>query len=608
MTATPPSGAARSTSWALPIVAEDLDADGDVDLAAAGDDNVALLYNTGAGDFANTSTGYLGGEVLGLVASDIDRDDDMDLLIPLDVVPKRIEFLRNVGGEDGFDPLPLFIGGPAYDMTAGDLDGDQDDDFLTIRYEGEGEAVVVRNDSTLRMHDCNLNSVLDVCETAAGEAEDCNTNLVPDECDAAPLIEFVHAADLLDEYISGIINVDVDGDLDMDLVAADGYETVSVFVNNGNAVFANAVMYDTGGYSPADLVSGDFDGDSDQDLVVATYDPGFFLLLNDGLGAFTTSVAIPDAQGYRLVAADLNGDGDLDLAFLAYQPARIGVCSNDGAGGFSAPKFYTLPDLDYAGSLAAGDLDSDGDLDLAATNSDEPGVVHVFLNSGPASFSLSESVSVGDDAYWVITADLDGDGDMDIITTNADDHATISILFNGGDATFAPAVHHALGDYTNALSASDFDSDSRPDLAFSIGDAELAVMLNEGDGTFWPLQRIAVPGSVHAMTAGDFNGDAASDIAMGVENSTGYGLSVFLHQGVVIRDADSDGVPDECQDLPGDLNCDGAIDAADLPLFVQALLVADDFAGCDISRADLNEDGVPDGDDVQLFLYALLQP
>jgi hypothetical protein len=60
--------------------------------------------------------------------------------------------------------------------------------------------------------------------------------------------------------------------------------------------------------------------------------------------------------------------------------------------------------------------------------------------------------------------------------------------------------------------------------------------------------------------------------------------------------------------LPGDMNCDGAVNVADIPLFVDALLATGSFGGCDISRADMNADALIDGRDTQPFVAALMTP
>jgi hypothetical protein len=56
----------------------------------------------------------------------------------------------------------------------------------------------------------------------------------------------------------------------------------------------------------------------------------------------------------------------------------------------------------------------------------------------------------------------------------------------------------------------------------------------------------------------------------------------------------------------GDMNCDGALNIADIPLFVDALVDTGSFGGCDISRADMNGDTLINGHDTQPFVAALL--
>jgi hypothetical protein len=74
--------------------------------------------------------------------------------------------------------------------------------------------------------------------------------------------------------------------------------------------------------------------------------------------------------------------------------------------------------------------------------------------------------------------------------------------------------------------------------------------------------------------------------------------------------------PNQCPQR-GDLNCDGVVNVADIPHFVQALV---DPAGydadhdgtpysvCQRSRADMNQDTFEDGLDVQPFVNTLLAP
>src|SRR5262245_21141797 len=65
-------------------------------------------------------------------------------------------------------------------------------------------------------------------------------------------------------------------------------------------------------------------------------------------------------------------------------------------------------------------------------------------------------------------------------------------------------------------------------------------------------------------------------------------------------------LPSTALALLGDMNCDGAVNSTDIPLFVDALLATGSFAGCDINRADMNADALINGLDAQAFVAALL--
>ena len=67
-------------------------------------------------------------------------------------------------------------------------------------------------------------------------------------------------------------------------------------------------------------------------------------------------------------------------------------------------------------------------------------------------------------------------------------------------------------------------------------------------------------------------------------------------------------LPSTALAVPGDMNCDGTINTADISLFVDALLATGTFGGCDINRADMNADALINGRDTQPFVAALLAP
>jgi hypothetical protein len=76
------------------------------------------------------------------------------------------------------------------------------------------------------------------------------------------------------------------------------------------------------------------------------------------------------------------------------------------------------------------------------------------------------------------------------------------------------------------------------------------------------------------------------------------------------RDDNHDGVPDECQGLRADLNCDGAVNALDIDPFVLALVdpagYAAAYPGCTVLNADINRDGKANPFDIDPFVECMV--
>src|SRR5262249_55835945 len=66
----------------------------------------------------------------------------------------------------------------------------------------------------------------------------------------------------------------------------------------------------------------------------------------------------------------------------------------------------------------------------------------------------------------------------------------------------------------------------------------------------------------------------------------------------------TNGVPDECENLRGDMNGDGRIDGSDIQEFVRCLLAGSVAGNC--KRADMDSDNDVDLDDLVLFIQALM--
>ncbi len=191
--------------------------------------------------------------------------------------------------------------------------------------------------------------------------------------------------------------------------------TDRVLLNAGNRTFVDSGQRlgrgPTGG-----VALGDMDGDGDLDLVAAGWDEPGHVWANDGTGTFTLLCEF-DASALHVhgaALADYDGDGDLDAFFaLAGGVCCRNVWLNDGTGKLYPAGF----DLGKAAqqAIAVADLDLDGNLDiaLAVGRGGSPSPSLVWL--GQEGAFADSGLRIGDAfAGGVAAGDLDGDGDQDL--------------------------------------------------------------------------------------------------------------------------------------------------------------------------------------------------
>lgn len=118
---------------------------------------------------------------------------------------------------------------------------------------------------------------------------------------------------------------------------------------------------------------GDIDGDGWCDLYFGGLEPNNALYRNLGGWKFQeitdeAGVGCPDQDGTGSVFSDVDGDGDLDLLVSALRRG-VRLFLNDGQGRFSeATDQAGLRSTAGSMSMALGDVDGDGDLDLYVAN------------------------------------------------------------------------------------------------------------------------------------------------------------------------------------------------------------------------------------------------
>ena len=291
---------------------------------------------------------------------------------------------------------------------------------------------------------------------------------------------------------------DIDGDGLIDVVVSNfdttnAPATISVLRNTstfGVISFADSVNFRVG-RSPSGIAVADLDGDGRPDIVVANQTDGTLSVLrNTTVGAaisFATPPLLlsPGGVTHTVAIGDLNGDLKPDLAVTNPDSREVTIFKNVSSSGNIAfgsdtvrVSFFrgTVPDsLAAPLFVAMGDIDGDGRLDLAVTDTATVAPnVYVLRNisSGTSDYSFSSPAifrrGVGIGAVTI--ADLNGDGRPDLLCGNSIDN-TVSILRNTGSpgsitsGSFAARVDFPVTDYPIRVAVGDLDGDGHPDFA-----------------------------------------------------------------------------------------------------------------------------------------------
>jgi len=182
----------------------------------------------------------------------------------------------------------------------------------------------------------------------------------------------------------------------------------------------------------------------------------------------------------HLDVGDLNGDGWVDVVVSRFigdsgfgEPGGVQVFLNQG-GVLSSEPSWEAPDSFFSFSCALGDVDRDGDLDLAVAVGEpyynNPGRSLLYLNDGKANFGTPVwNTEVDRHSMDVAWSDFDGDGWLDLVFANV---GSPPVLFNnlGGSLADEPAWE-AVGTpesfESNSIEWGDVDGDGQLDLVVS---------------------------------------------------------------------------------------------------------------------------------------------
>ena len=335
---------------------------------------------------------------------------------------------------------------------------------------------------------------------------------------------------------------DLNGDGKPDLAIANGDGTVTVLLGNGAGGFAGAPGSPFAAGSGASSVAvGDFNGDGKPDLAIADYNGNnVTVLLGDGTGRFTAAPSSPFPAGSQpicVAVGDFNGEGKPDLAIANYNSNNVTVLLGDGAGGFTAAPGSPFPAGSQPYSVAVGDFNGDGKPDLAVANV-ASGDVTVLLGNGAGGFTAASGspFAVGSYPESVAVGDFNADGKLDIAVAGVGLYQStgmnVTVLLGDGTGGFT-AVQGGpaeTGSSPTALVVADFNEDGLPDLAvINPVTGTVAVLLGNGTGGFTTATGSPFTAGTQpvSLAAGDFNVDGKPDLA--IANYGSNNLTVLVN-------------------------------------------------------------------------------
>jgi hypothetical protein len=531
------------------IVVHDFNNDSYLDIAVtfSNSDNIGVLLGYGNGSFATmiiVSTGF-GTQPQGLVVSDFNNDGRSDIAVSNSGSDNVGVLLGYSNGS--FATMMTFstgLGSDPYYVDVGDFNNDGHMDIVTANYGtnniviflgyGNGSFAIVVTYSTgdnsspvaVVVRDFNNDFKLDI---AVANLDNHNVGILlgyGNGSFANQLTYFVGPASQPTWVAVG----DFNSDNQLDIVVNDfNSNFVGILFGYGNGTFAAITTYLTGnGSTPISVSIGDFNNDNRLDIAVANFGSNnVVILFGFGDGTFLWGKPYSTGSGSQpraLAIGDFNNDTRLDIAVANLGSSNVGVFLGYGNELFAVSKTKVIADGSLPNSVALGDFDNDGQLDIVVANYGTNNV-GIFLGLGNGDFDtmITYSTGISSAPYSVAVGDFNNDNQSDIVVTNSETD-NIVILLGYGNGTFALPETYSTGarsrPYTVAIT--DFNNDNILDIVVAnSGTNNVLLLYGSGNGKFENKESYSLGYDYrpYSIAIKDLNQDGWMDIVIACYNT-----------------------------------------------------------------------------------------
>ncbi|MBL8768694.1 MAG: VCBS repeat-containing protein [Planctomycetes bacterium] len=503
------------------MASADLNGDGHLDLAIAGDAGVSIVLADGDGGFVMTSTIAAGATPISIAIADLEGDGDLDIVVGNQ--PSNAASVLLGDGTGAFGPPTSFAAGGG-EIALGDVNGDLAPDLVSTKtnhlsvmlgdkHGGFGPAAhhpVGPLPSYVGLADMNEDSMLDFVTAHPA------TGLVA-VAFGNGLGGFTAASQtsIGPAFPDTFVIHDLDGDSHLDVVTTSYWANdLAVLLGDGQGGLVLAANHPI--QAPRSVLARDVDQDGVVDLLVDDAWPWPNVLWGTGQGAFTPPSSAGITSGFAISeAADWTGDGRIDIAVVDPRSAGIVLWPGDGSRGFASPKYGQTGFVSV--DVETPDLSGDGFPDVVRTGTvSTSGWIAVALSDGHGGLGTSTSYGAGGAAsHSVAIGDLNGDSIPDLAIVGGSASPGILIHTSNGPGGFAAPVHFAAGIPAEDIEIADLNGDGVLDLTIlNTANGSVWALFGQGQGVFGTAILVTSVTSAKDISIGDANSDGWLDFAI----------------------------------------------------------------------------------------------
>jgi hypothetical protein len=582
----------------------DVDGNGFADLVTsnAGSSDVSMLFGRGNGTFAPAPRIPIPEPIASAALGDLDLDGDLDLAVsqsdvPLDV--GRLSIYWNHGSRVFRRGFRIHSGGALSTMGIRNIYGDPSPEVFVAELN-QIQLRFLEKALVAHQEDCDRNGVPDVCDI---RDRDCNGNGFVDACDLTEGRSQDCDGDGIPNECESDCNLNGTPD-DCDVASGTSADC------NGNSSPDECDIRSSGfgfkesviaGQGLTRLLARDLDADGRPDLAGIDVLNNVLVHWNDGdAGRGPAKVAISAGSFSSLAAGDIDGDGDLDLIAGGPLFRSLQVVVQSGKRAWASPADFPLSGSPLA--IATTDLDHDGRADVAAASSTSILLLH-GREDGRLGPERPGPSGVAPD--FLTIADMDGDGSQDLIAILIS--GAPAVFWNRGDASFEERSEMTTAFFFQTLAVEDLDGDG--DLDVAAGDAgNVLLFLQTVRRTFERSPAHLRGLELRGLVTEDLNRDGLTDIAVAQAGFFQRNVVAFLQEkdgmfeaigpigrqwpflAIASADFDGDGGVDLAASLVDCLACP----ATPIGVLLRNLTIP-------AASRDLNENGRPDECDLAAF-------